>query len=104
MDTKRLTLKVTQHALSQIAAKGFDPLKVRATFDAPDRVTDVRAHPGQVRLIGNGLALVGRVERSTFVLVTVYVDGVLTPPRADQMTTTEGRRYAARYAAGLGRG
>jgi len=105
MDTaKGTTLRVTTHALRQIQAKGFDPAAVKAVHAAPTRVTEVRAHPGQIRLIGRGMALVGRVEGRIFHLITIYADGVLTPPRADQLDTAEGRRYAERYARGLGRG
>jgi hypothetical protein len=104
LNTANLTLDPSTHALRTIRDKGFDPAKVRATFKAPTKVTKVTAHPGQVRLIGNGLALVGKVVGKRFVLITVYLDGVLTPPREDQMNTPEGRRYAERYARGLGRG
>lgn len=97
-------LAPTTHALRQIRDKGLDPMAVKRAHDNPERVTEVRAHPGQIRLIGYGVALVGRVEGNRFTLITVYQDGVLTPPRPDQMNTPEGRRYAERYAAGKGRG
>lgn len=104
-DTAKGTrLIVSQHARRTIIAKGFDPRDVVAVHAAPSRVTEVRAHPGQIRLIGRGLALVGKIEAGRFTLITVYADGVLTPPRADQMNTVEGRRYAERYARGMGRG
>src|SRR6478736_1648409 len=98
INTRDLTLTVTDHALRTILTKGFDPVAVRAVFSHPTRVTEVRAHPGQIRLIGKGLALVGKIDGRRFTLVTVYADGVLTPPRPDQMKTPEGRRYAERYA------
>lgn len=101
---KGTRLIVSGHASRTIIAKGFDPRTVQAVHAAPTRVTEVRAHPGQIRLIGQGLALVGRVDAGRFILITVYADGVLTPPRADQMNTPEGRRYAERYARGMGRG
>lgn len=99
-------VRVSQHCRETIVRKGFDAEKVRRAVENPERVTEVRKHPGQVRAIGEGLAVVlapyagGR----EWTAVTVYADGVLTAPRPDQMNTEEGRRYAARYAAGKGRG
>lgn len=104
IETKHLTLHVTDHACRTILSKGFDPYDVRGAFENPERTTEVTAHPGQVRLIGRGLALVGKIEGGRFTLITVYEDGVLTAPRADQLSTPEGRRFAQRYARGLGRG
>lgn len=94
----------TKHALRTILDKGFNADAVKAVHRSPERVTAVRAHPGQIRLIGRGLALVGEVRGKDFVLMTVYLDGVLTPPRPDQMSTPEGQRYAQRFNSGLGRG
>lgn len=101
-----LRLVTTKHAQTTIADKGFSPDAVRETFLRPDHTTQVRKYPDQIRLIGNGLALVGIADerKGIFLLITVYQDGVLTPPRADQMDTPEGQRYAQRYANGLGRG
>jgi len=39
-----------------------------------------------------------------FTVITIYQDQVLTPPRADQLNTNVGKRYAERYLKGLGRG
>ncbi len=104
MDTSRMRLVTTRHAERTIAEKGFDMGRVTKTFRNPDYVTNVAKYPDQIRLIGNGLALVGMDKGDTFVLITVYLDGVITPPRPDQLNTPEGRRYAERYAQGLGRG
>lgn len=97
-------VRVTQHVRDTIIKKGFDAEKVRRAVESPEQVTDVLKYPGQVRAIGEGLAVVLRPEGRGWLAVTVYLDRVLTPPRPDQMKTKEGRRYAARYAAGLGRG
>lgn len=104
IETDGLRLAVTNHARHVITSKGFDRRTVMETFHRPECTTDVRKYPGQVRLIGNGLALVGKVVEDMFILITVYEDGVLTPPRPDQLSTPEGKRYAERYALGLGRG
>lgn len=102
--TKGLTLDPTAHALRQIIEKEFNPLMVKETFENPTEVYPSRSHPGQYRVTGNGICLVGKPEGTRFILITVYADKVLTPPRPDQLDTPEGRRYAERYAQGKGRG
>lgn len=99
-------VRVTQHVRNQIIAKGFDPEHVRQAIVTPDQTTDVLKHPGQIRNIAHGVAVVlaPSARGTEWTAVTVYADGVLTPPRPDQMKTPEGRRYAERYAKGLGRG
>jgi len=97
-------VRVTQHVRDTIIKKGFDPEKVRRAIENPERTTDVLKYPGQIRSIGEGLAVVMRPDGRGWLAITVYLDGVLTPPREDQLKTPEGRRYAARYAAGKGRG
>lgn len=99
-------VRLTQHVRDQIIAKGFDPEHVRQAIVSPGQTTDVLKHPGQIRNIAHGVAVVlaPNMRGTEWTAVTVYKDGVLTPPRADQMLTAEGRRYAERYAKGLGRG
>lgn len=106
MFIKGLRLEPTNHALVTILAKGFTPEQVLEAFDRPKKICAVSKHPDQWRIVGNGVALVGKpdYEEGCFVLITVYADAVLTPPRADQLDTPEGQRYAERYAQGLGRG
>lgn len=102
--TQGMTLSPSRHALKVMAEKGFDPETVKRTFADPMEVYPSGSHPGQFRVTGNGLCLVGKPEGSRFVLITLYADRVLTPPREDQLDTPEGRRYAERYSKGLGRG
>jgi hypothetical protein len=99
-----LTLQPTHHALRTILEKGFDADDVLAAFRNPSEAYESRNHPGQVRVCGRGLCLVGEIVGSEFHLITVYLDKVLTAPRADQFHTPEGRRFAHRFAAGMGRG
>ena len=99
-----LNLAMTQHARNQIVEKGLDQSTVLAAFNNPERVYPSGSHPGQIRVTGSGVCLVGVIENGEFRVITVYQDGVLTAPRADQLNTPEGRRYAQRYAANLGRG
>lgn len=102
--TQGMKMSLTRHALTTCLKKGFDPEKVKDTFANPTEVYPSGSHPGQYRVTGNGICLVGVPEGNTFRVITMYADRILTAVRADQMNTPEGRRYAARRAAGLGRG
>lgn len=101
--TKNMTLKPTTHALKQIVAKGFDADGILDCWNNPTRVYPSKSHPGQFRVINGTYCLVGKPEGSSFMLITVYLDGVVTPPREDQMDTKQGRAFASRYAATGGR-
>ena len=92
--TQGMALKITRHAAQTMINKGFDANTVRATFTEPTEVYPSRSHPGQYRVTGNGLCLVGKPEGRIFVLITVYLDRVVTPVRPDQLNTPEGRRFA----------
>lgn len=72
-------MHITRHALT----KGFTADEIAAVVSNPTRITDVRRYPGQRRYIGNGIAVVVDETRDT--VVTVYLDGVVTPLRPDQM-------------------
>lgn len=98
-------LRVTQHAKRMAQRKNFSLELLHATFAQPVQVYASRSHPGQYRVTGNGICLVGEPCDAThsFTLVTVYADQILTPPRPDQLATAEGRRFAERFARGLGR-
>jgi hypothetical protein len=102
--TENMTITMTRHACKMAAQKGFDADTIMATFNEPERVYPSGSHPGQYRVTGNGLCLVGTPQEEKFVVITCYADKVLTAPRADQLNTPEGKRFAERYAAGKGRG
>jgi hypothetical protein len=102
--TVNMRLVLTAHAKKQMVEKGFSEQDVYDMFFEPSRVYPSKSHPGQFRVAGNGMCLVGRPSGVEFVCITMYADGVLTPPRPDQLLTPEGRRYAERYERGLGRG
>lgn len=94
----------TAHFLKTMRDKEFDPKAAIATIKSPTEVYPSGSHPGQWRMTGNGLCIVVKPEGNTLNLITVYLDRVLTAPRADQLATAEGRRYADRYSKGMGRG
>lgn len=77
----------TDHFKKQMALKGFDWADVVSALKSPYKITDVRRYPGQRRYCGSGLAVVVREERrNEYMLITVYLDGVVTPLREDQMS------------------
>ena len=95
---------ISDHAVSQAKAKGFTAEEIFAAMTNPARVTDVLKYPGQKRFIAGRIAVVAAPKGDAWHIVTLYLDDVLTAPRADQMDTPEGRRYAERFANGQGRG
>jgi len=101
--TEGLKLHATDHALNQILQKEFSVETIQQTFANPEKVYPNGKYKGQFRVTGNGLCLVGKPKGNTFTLITVYEDGVMTPPRPDQLDTPEGRAYATRYAKGQAR-
>lgn len=104
MNFHSLTPRPTRHFLNTVKSKGFNPHDIVSTLKNPTEVYPSKSHPGQWRVTGNGLCVVGKPEESEFVLITVYLDRVLTEVRPDQLNTPEGRRYAERRSNGLGRG
>ena len=94
-----------RHARQQAHDKRFPLKTIRDTFNTPERVYVSKSYPGQYRVTGNGIVLVGvpDLETGSFIVITVYYDQVLTPPRPDQLNTPQGKIFAERYAAGLGR-
>lgn len=75
---------VTQHFKDQMKAKGFSNADALSALRSPEKVTEVRRYPGQVRFCGAGLAVVVEPRNGEFFLRTVYLDGVVTPLREDQ--------------------
>jgi len=129
LDLSSYTLRLSRHAQKMAHEKNFTESMIQETYRNPTRVYPSGSHPGQYRVAGNGLCLVGLPEvigmqretddpvvesassealkspsRKVFTVVTIYQDNILTPPRTDQLDTEEGRRYAERYLVGLGRG
>lgn len=94
MDLTSLTPRPTAHFLKTLKSKGFDPRAVIATLKNPVEVYPSKSHPGQWRVTGNGVCVVGKPEGNEFVLITIYADRIVTPVRPDQLNTPEGRRFA----------
>jgi len=92
LSSKRIIL--TNHFVKTVRDKGFDADMVLNTLTNPAEVYPSKSHPGQWRVTGNGLCLVGKPEGDTFTLITAYLDRVVTPVRPDQLNTRAGRRFA----------
>lgn len=107
-NTDDYVLKLTKHAKQQVKAKEFSLKEIQTMWCDTPTVQPSRSYPGQYRVCGGGVCLVGVPKELngtlTFVVITCYVDGDLTPPREDQLRTRKGKRFAARYAKGEGRG
>lgn len=71
----------TSHFKKQFREKGFTTAQIREAIENPYKITDVRRYPGQRRYCGGGVAVVMRDNYA----ITVYLDGVVTPLRPDQM-------------------
>lgn len=100
--TEGYTMRLTAHARQQMEAKKFDKEIVEYTFVNPAKVYPNRKFAGQFRVTGNGICLVGEPMRDgTFLVFTMYEDGVMTPPREDQKDTPEGQEYVALYNKAL---
>lgn len=86
MDTTQgMTLVPTTHSLKMILSKGFTGEQISSTFRNPSSVYASRNHPGQYRVTGNGVCLVGVPQGDKFRLITVYEDRVITALRPDQI-------------------
>lgn len=79
-------VRVSNHCVKQILAKGFDAEMIRRAIEHPEKVTEVTAKPGQLRACGSGVAVVlaPHNQGREWMAVTVYKDGVPTPLREDQ--------------------
>lgn len=98
--TEGYKLALSKHAREQLIKKTGTVGITRAeqAFEAPDKIYPNKKYQGQFRIVGKGLCLIGRpTANGLFRVFTVYEDGVMTPPRPDQLLTEEGRAYAELY-------
>lgn len=102
--TEGYSLRLTRHASEQMEAKGFDLDSVTYTFENPKSVYPNKKFAGQFRVTGSGICLIGKPLGNDFLVFTIYEDGVMTPPRPDQLDTPEGKKYAALYEKAVATG
>ena len=83
-------LVVTPHFKKQMLAKGFTGEQVSAALRTPEKVTCVSKYPGQRRYCGSGVAVIVEPQSAgVYRLITLYLDGVVTPLRADQLNDAD---------------
>lgn len=88
--TTRDRLEFSPHFKKQMLAKGFTGPQVSNALRSPEKVTPVTKYPGQRRYCGDGVAVVVEpVGANTYRLVTLYLDGVVTALRPDQMNDAD---------------
>jgi len=74
--------KFSDHAIRQARTKGFTADQILGALNNPYKITDVTRYPGQKRHCGSGIAVVVDGDR----VITMYLDGVVTALRPDQMS------------------
>lgn len=90
---------ITDHFKNVLRHKKFDGREVAALLKDPEEFYPSKTHPGQYRVTGRGLCVVGQPDGNRFVLITIHLDGTITPP--DPEHNSEGAlRYAERYSSG----
>jgi hypothetical protein len=82
--TSRDPLTLTSHVRDTMRHKKISGVNVRNALIHPYKITEVRRYPGQWRYCGAGVAVVVAFDRLVPTVVTVYLDGVVTPMREDQ--------------------
>ena len=82
-----MNFRLTAHVQQQAAAKGIDLAQLQRVLANPDRITKVTRYENQARYIGEGIAVI--VCTTNGAVITVYLDGVITPLRPDQIARGE---------------
>lgn len=70
--TAGMKIVLTNLACKRAAMGGFGADDIRSTFDSPESITENRDMPGQYRLVGKGMTLVGIPEGEKFVVITCF--------------------------------
>lgn len=106
--TEGMKLRLSRHAQEQLVTKfgNVGPEMAESTFINPDNIYPNKSYQGQFRVVGQGLCLIGKPsdDGEYFIVFTAYEDGILTPPREDQLETEAGKKYAELYEAALKNG
>ena len=84
-------IEATDHIKRQMAAKGITSTQVYDALRHPYKVTAVTRYPGQLRYCGSGVAVIVQPRNGTHALITVYLDGVVTDLRPDQLNDPTAR-------------
>lgn len=90
---------LSDHFRKTLIEKKFDGREVAALLKDPEEFYPSRSHPGQYRVTGRGLCVVGEPQGERFVLITIYLDGAITPPNPAH-NSEAALQYAERYSSG----
>lgn len=80
-------LEFTRHATQQAVDKRISVDAIKGAFTDTSEYYASGSHPGQYRMTGHGVCLVGVPEGDTFRVITLYLDRVITPLRPDQIAS-----------------
>ena len=83
------SMTFTRHATQQAIDKRISADAIRSCFTDTSEYYPSGSHPGQYRMTGHGVCLVGVPEGDTFRVITLYLDRVITPLRPDQIARGE---------------
>ncbi|KAJ3277719.1 hypothetical protein HK104_003038 [Borealophlyctis nickersoniae] len=93
-------LVLTNHAMRKDEELGFNLSSIQETFENPTKIRPGWKYPDSYRVIRDDICLVGVPVKGNFVVITMYWEDVITPPREDQMNDETGRLYANEYFKG----
>jgi len=85
-------------------AKNFTEEDVEFAFRNNEKLYPNKKFEGQFRVVGKGICLIGKPVKDVFLIFTIYEDGIMTPPRPDQLLTAEGQQYAKLYERAVATG
>jgi len=78
-------LELSRHATQQAVTKRINVDNIKSAFVNTNEYYPSGSHPGQYRMTGSGVCLVGVPRGDTFFVITLYLDRVITPLRPDQI-------------------
>jgi hypothetical protein len=73
LNLRNYELVLTKHAIDKLKQKGFTLHLVNETFLRPEQIRASGSYPGQYKIIGNNIVLIGVPnDRRHFTVVTIY--------------------------------
>lgn len=70
--TQGLKIQTTLSVLRKIIARNYAPKMIMEVFSSPEKIEPSLERPGQFKIFGQGICLVGAQHNDNFVLITVY--------------------------------
>lgn len=83
MDTTGMRLSLTRTACKVAARNGWSADMIKQTFENPKKVYPSKSHPGQYRVVGKNICIVGvPVSDEEFRGITMFPNGSEAPVKA----------------------